>query len=146
MNSELSDMFDLSEINWNECNVKSQKSLVKLVCDYYTETHLKSKEIARHFKLAPTTVVSYLKRGMKIGWCTYNPQDYYGYKVVSKAVTVLNINNNECHYFDSMSICKRIMRQTYGVKLKHEQIKKACESKTPYKGFIFEFVKQTIQN
>ena len=81
LNSRLAEIFDLSSINWEECEEYALKNIVKEVCDYWHE----HKEINREevtttllmhiFKLSTNTIRKYLKKGTKIGWCNYNPKN-----------------------------------------------------------------------
>lgn len=146
LNSGLVNMFDLSSLDWNECNKKAQKSLVKIVCDYYMKTHFKSKDIAKHFKLASTTVVNYLKRGAEIGWCDYDPKKNHGHVFVSIPILAFDTITEEAYEFRSILKCRNTLKEKYGLTLHHEQIIDACKNKEPYKGFLFELSNQTIQN
>ena len=67
-NSELKDIFDLSVIDWDLCDKKAQKSLVKESCDLYT-CGSSLLEIANALKISVSTVRQYIKRGIKFGWC-----------------------------------------------------------------------------
>ena len=69
-NSELYKIFDLSNINWEECHIRSINSLVKQVCDLYNEGY-KNVNISTKLKLNPTTITRYLKKGQELGWCNY---------------------------------------------------------------------------
>lgn len=71
LSSELSNIFDLSNIDWNKCDEFATKNIVKIVCDYYNSHHVSGTKIARELKIGQTTVYRYLKKGTKLGWCNY---------------------------------------------------------------------------
>lgn len=72
VNSRLSEILDLSQIDWTKCDRNSQKNLVKEVCDYYEETHEKLSVMSKIFKISEPTVRTYLRKGNEFGWCNYN--------------------------------------------------------------------------
>lgn len=75
-NSILKDIFDLTLINWVQCDEFSQKNIVKVVCDYYkTHPEMSTSDIAKVFDIGRATVLRYLKSGTKIGWCLYDVID-----------------------------------------------------------------------
>ena len=72
MNSKLNDMFDLDIIDWLECERFALSNLVKQVCEYYNKNLNKTvKNISGYFKLNETTIINYLKKGKRVGWCDY---------------------------------------------------------------------------
>lgn len=71
INSELKDILDFSHINWIDCDIMSQKSLVKQVCDFYNSTNDSIQNIANNFQLSVSTVKRYLAKGTEFGWCKF---------------------------------------------------------------------------
>lgn len=75
MNSKLPSLLNFKEdIDWVEIGRKSDKSLVKEVCDYYNLKGGSTREIGKVFKISKGTVSSYLTRGNAIGWCKFDEQ------------------------------------------------------------------------
>ena len=72
LNSELSKIFDLSIVDWELCDEKAQKNLVKEACDLYCTKLYGVNEIAHILKIKNSTVIKYLKSGTKFGWCNYS--------------------------------------------------------------------------
>lgn len=61
------------QINWKECDEFATSNLVKTVCEYKkANPHLTISEIAKHFKTAYGVAQNYIKKGAKLGWCTYD--------------------------------------------------------------------------
>lgn len=71
-NSKLNELFDLSIINWDECERKIISNLAKEVCLYqFDNPNATTKEISNKFNLSCTTIANYLKIGDKFNWCNY---------------------------------------------------------------------------
>lgn len=74
-NSELAKMFDLSCIDWDEINTKSQQSFVVKTCQMYNDG-MSSGEIAKRLNKAQCTIIDYLHLGDKANLCTFNKQKF----------------------------------------------------------------------
>lgn len=72
LNSELANMFDLSELNWDECLTYCFSSLVKEVCDLWNKGLKSTTLIIDKTKLGRSSIIKYLKIGNKLGMCVYN--------------------------------------------------------------------------
>jgi transposase len=75
LKSKLSELFDLSKVNWLECHEFTFNSLIKKACDLWNTGIKNTKEIAKIIKLSRDTIVNYLKKGSEIGWCDYNAKE-----------------------------------------------------------------------
>lgn len=71
INSQLNDMFDLSKIDWLKAHKQSCKNITKEICELWNK-NIDIKEICTIVKLTSQTIKTHLKKGSKIGWCTYN--------------------------------------------------------------------------
>jgi hypothetical protein len=81
INSELSNIFDLSNIDWVECLRYATKSIVKNICDDWNI----SKDInvlTEKYKLSETTIRRYLIKGTDIGLCNYIKKNMRKYSKV----------------------------------------------------------------
>lgn len=107
LNSELNNIFDLNNIDWNKCEEFALKNIVKEVCDYWCEhkeinkEEITTKDVARIFNIDRTTIIRYLKKGAKLGWCDYNPKKEKGGG--SKRVICIELNRT----FKSISEAER---------------------------------------
>lgn len=72
--SKLKELFNLEDINWNECHNYSISSLVKSICDLWGN-YTSVKEISEKVDIDITTIRRYLTQGSKIGLCDYNGQN-----------------------------------------------------------------------
>lgn len=72
--SGLSDIFDLSKVDFNRCNKEANSSLKMLTCNLWNKYHDMSK-ILNEVNLRRTTIIKYLKDCAKYGLCDYNPKE-----------------------------------------------------------------------
>ena len=77
LNSNLSNIFDLSLINWDTLSKDCLKSKVIEVCNVYNSGIKNTVEIARLFGLSSSTVSDYLRRCDEAGLCHYKPNPYH---------------------------------------------------------------------
>ena len=142
--SELSSLFDLSQIDWMLCDEKAQKNLVKIVCDAWEAGVHSFKQLATEFHIGEGTVRDYINRGKRLGWCEYAPineRPLYNYPV-----SVASILDGETYYFDSVKQCSARLEDVCGICASPPTIKKYCRSGQPYNGVIFQYTNITIQN
>lgn len=73
LKSDINKIYDLKNINWNECHKFAQKSYIKEICQEWNKTnHLDVDEIAKKYHRCKCTIQKYLKIGNDIGLCTYD--------------------------------------------------------------------------
>jgi len=77
MNSDLPKLLNFKEnqINWMDVERKSRTTLVKEICDYFSNSETSSYEMQQKFGINVTTIIKYLKQGSLLGWCNYNPKE-----------------------------------------------------------------------
>lgn len=101
----ISKVVDLSEVDWEEADRFAISNLTKTVCRYY-EAHkpITTKQLGHIFHIAQTTAYSYIKKGEKYGWCSYDWDFYYerkyarareGHEIRKKKVVEI------CEYYKS---------------------------------------------
>lgn len=76
MQSELPSLLNFKErdVDWNKCDLQSQKSIMIESCRLWNEGKTKY-QIADLFQVAPNTIITYLKRGAKLGICNYDKKN-----------------------------------------------------------------------
>lgn len=62
------------DINFEELGRLASKSFIKEACDLWMTVTQNISEIAKILKLSRNTILSYLKRGVEVGWCDYCPK------------------------------------------------------------------------
>lgn len=73
LNSEISKLFDLSNIDWLKCSEFACKNRIKEACEYWNNGTKSTIKIGKIMKLTSTTIKEYLKQGKINNWCDYNP-------------------------------------------------------------------------
>lgn len=107
LNSKLVDYFDFSNIDWLKAEEFALKNIIKEVCDYYNEhegiTTSGLSEVFPQIK-GISTIIRYLKKGTKLGWCHYNPKEEQ-----IRAASQNGRQNKKCYIviFPDGTICKR---------------------------------------
>lgn len=136
LQSQLAQIFDLSAVNWELCDAKSHKNLVKEACDIYMLKSYTLTQIGRQLHISKDTLLRYLKTGARLGRCDYNPDKH---KTYNKPVVVLDDENNIIHGFGGLRECVRQMKKIYNIDLYRHHIVTACQTHRLYKGFKFRF-------
>lgn len=74
LNSELNFIFDLSQIDWNKCNIEACGTVYVEIANLFNSGH-SVKEIADIKNLSMSSVNKYLKKMTESGLCNYNPEE-----------------------------------------------------------------------
>ena len=88
INSDLNELFDLSDIDWNKCLQSTFDSDVIICSDLWNNGMKRVKDISDYTGIDRCSVVSYLKRATKIGLCNFEP-NYIANQVSSKNLVVV---------------------------------------------------------
>lgn len=147
LNSELNLLFDLSKIDWIECEKYCMSNLVKIACDYKRiNPNMTTVEIGNIMNLHSSTISKYLKKGTEIGWCEYNSKEE------SKKATKNAINSTKKYieiFKDNVSLgifkgiteLGRQSEKLFGIRLSNQGISSACMGKfKQYKGYVFKYI------
>ena len=144
INSKLNNIFDLSKINWNTCEEFSQKNIIKEVCNYWNnkDENDTTTTIGKIFNLSKITIIDYLKKGTKLGWCDYDPnQERKSHKKPTnvKAVEVYK-NNILIGEFTSIQELSNKSEELYGIKFLNTAVCNVCRGKAKtHKGYVFKY-------
>lgn len=133
LKSELSNIFDLSHVDWFKCEEIAQNSLVKESCKLYMSGINRTEDIGKILHIDKTTARRYLKRGAKLGLCDFNPNNS------PIAITLVDNDENIIMAFRSYRECVEKIRELYDIVIDRKKLKGFCESKQPYKGLNFRF-------
>jgi len=148
INSDLSKMFDLTNIDWNKCEEFALNNMVKIICEMKRDNpNMTTVNISEIMKLHPCTVNRYLNRGAKIGWCVYNPKEemvkvaFEMGKLNGKQVEIFNKDGISLGIFPSCSELARQSKELFGIKLLQTGISEVCNGKNKtHHGYIFKYV------
>lgn len=102
LNSELSNIFNLTSINWNECFYKSIRSIMKEVCLDY-KNGLSITNLAKKYKKDKCTIMKYLDCGTEIGLCLYNHDDNKRHVVCLNDGKYYDMINDASDYYNITS-------------------------------------------
>lgn len=70
LTSELIKYLSFDNVNWNKCNLNSQKSILYEVCSFYNNhSYYSYKMLSKKFKIHKTTIGKYLKIGAENNLC-----------------------------------------------------------------------------
>ena len=157
LNSELCELFDLSIIDWLECEESALNNRVKETCDLWNSGIHSTKEIAEIMKLNRSTVLSYLKKGSEYKWCSFNLKElkYKKSKDIAtknqKAKNVVAMGKQIEMFKDGISLgvyssCAELGRKgegLFGIKLMQDGISFVCRGeRKQYKGFTFKYINE----
>ena len=150
LNSRLNEIFDLKNIDWLKIEQKSEKSLIKEVCNYWykhndlNNENITTTDLIKIFSIQRSQIIKYLKIGLKLGWCNYNPNEELikGRKKTScgKKIKVFK-NGLYIGTFISVMELSRKSYEIFGEKLLNNKISEVLNNhKKTYKGYTFEIL------
>lgn len=131
------DFIDFSNIDWNEIDLKSRKSILIKVCDYY-KNGMSVNEIMDITKLSRSTVIRYLNRGTDINLCCYDGKKETSIKEPTKII-VIDKNGKE-YIFESIRQCIAQSENIFGVRFTR-QTNRVIDKDVYYKGYKFKSLK-----
>ena len=141
-------IFDLNKINWLKCEESALSNLVKLACDLWNEGIHSTVEMGGLLKLSRCTIIRYLKKGQRLGWCNYNAKEEM--RKSGKRAGGINRKQIICletkKVFESATDCAKQSEEVFGVKLDTSNISSVCIGKRKHhKGFTFKYINEIEQ-
>lgn len=146
LNSILSELFDLSTIDWDVCNKQATNSLIYEVCKNYNDKNCTLDkrtdvfyELAELYGVHYETIRRYLRRGAELGLCDFDNSTYI--KRTSKKVLLFDNEYNFISEFLSPTQCAKFLNQKYThSKYNISGICRACRTNNHrYKEFIIKY-------
>lgn len=137
LQSKLSTMFDLTQINWDEllyCN----KSLMSQICKCYNSLQNKTAgNVSKILKINKGVVGRYLREANKKGLCQYDGAESRR-KSNCIPIKCTKIDTQESYEFESMvAFYNSLLKQ--GINCDKSTIKYHLKMKTPYLGYMCEY-------
>ena len=140
----LFELFDLSMIDWEKCDLDATSNLAKEICIYAEKTMPdKYKDICQKFNIkCDTTIRDYLRQGVKYGWCSNRVIEKLA---VPKKVSVYDKDDNLLYIFNGITECSDKMSKMYNHKFSKIGISNNCHNiRSDYAGYVFKFTYNTI--
>lgn len=141
--SLLSEIFDLSIVDWEQCKVDAAKNIIKQVCDYYCKNpNISITNLAKEHHIHKVTAMRYLKIGNEFGWCMYSTgmSNEKHKQRMSKRINVFDRQMMLVCTYNSVSECAKLLSEIYGVLFTRTSIRRACiEDCKSYHGLYFEY-------
>ena len=151
LNSELSEIFNLNNIDWLKCEEFAINfNKVKEVCDYWNNKNEEDTiiNISKKLNLSRDMIKRYLKKGDTLGWCNYNGKEEMkkngskNGKLSGKKVEIFK-DEKSLGVFPSTLELSRQSEELFGVKLSSSRIGCACRGEIKqYKGYTFKYVEE----
>lgn len=137
INSDVNQLFNLSNIDWEKCIEYGSINLVKELCDYYNNYDVSSSDLMKKFHIGRKGVLTYLKRGSELGWCKYKPnQSFFSCKPF-----VVYKNNQFICYGESAKAFGRKSKGILGEYISPSTIRKCLlKQLESFKGYRFDFI------
>lgn len=142
LQSCLSQLFDLSMVDWDLCDKASCSSLVKMACDLYMSGVHSTKNIGDALCVTSKAARDYLKRGSRIGLCDYAVES----AMQRNMCVAIDVSRNITYRFDNAKICATELSQLYNTSINYEGILRARINNKQYKGFKFTYANYVEQN
>lgn len=146
LNSKLNKLFDLSKIDWSECEEFALSNLVKIACEYKKNNiNLTTTNIGKIMGISVGTIKRWLIKGSKIGWCEYNTKQekIKSAKKLSQyrnKITLIFKDAILLGVFESAKLISLSSLELFETKLKAELITRACRNKKQYNGYSFKYI------
>jgi len=126
--------YDLSKIDWLKCHEFACNTIIKIACDYWNSGINNTKEIGILMKLTISTIIKYLKQGVELGWCDYDPKitlfnaRKINGKNMGKPVIQLSFDGEYVAEYESASEAER------QIGIRSGNITRCCNNKGKYAG------------
>lgn len=89
--SVLSNIFNLSEIDWIDCEEFARSNLIKTICNEYENDIFISPEIlSKKYNLSYGTIINYINIGRKIGWVSSKQKDNIRTRIIRYTPLLVN--------------------------------------------------------
>lgn len=137
-NSILSNIFDLTVIDWDKCDRNGKSNKVKEACDLFN-SGMSIEEICEKLNIFYSTVYRYLNHGNEFSWCNFNNKEKINkyYKSLNKRILCEELNLE----FDSIKECTEYFLLNSEIKIIRSGISRNLRGEIKhYKGYHFKYI------
>ena len=132
LNSELSKIYDLRDINWDKCEIRALGNTTKEICEFYSYVSKDIKTISQRFKKGHNAIVRHLKAGNEYGWCV-PPYDTSDKKVILSKGSTTQI-------FESANYVSKNSYEILGIdSIDASYIRYLCKNNKTKNGYLFSY-------
>ena len=143
VNSTLSNLFNLSNINWEYCEEFAYKNIVKVVCKDKQNNNLSVKELAEKYGFCKDTIRKYLKIGHKFNWCNYDGKSEIAY--FSSIAKYKPIICNDKYIFDSIKTFCQEGEKIFGIRIVDASVSYAIKHYGGrYKNLVIQYIDKEL--
>lgn len=145
--SLLSELMELSNIDWQKCHLFAVSSLMKNVCVLFEENNPSiTEQISKQLNISRKTVVDYLKRGSALGLCSYDPRKIQSLNSANKNKLkrrpIICVETGQ--EFESATECAKSSFSVFGVKMEQSKISAVCNgTRNKHQGYTFQYANES---
>lgn len=150
LNSDLSNIFNLNTVDWNEINKNSYKNIVLESCTMWCEReeYENTRCLAERLKISHSTFINYLKKGKNLGWCDYDARKE---AVVGRQKSIVTnsvgvscfYNGNFIGEFPSIISTSKFINENFNIKMDNRRISEIIRGKRkPINGLDFKKINE----
>ena len=153
LNSGLFSILNINpnDIDFNKCDEFATSNMTKQICEYKnSHSDMTTKEIAKLFHISYKTANDWIKKGAKLGWCTYEKFDDLKLRYQREDMPV---NNRPIHcittdtYHRSATKFVEYYQSLTGKKLCARNIRSVCTGKRNHvNNMKFKYITQELFN
>lgn len=140
---KLSDLFDMSSIDWKMCSYRAISNKYKKFCDLWNCGYRSTTEISEITGSSANYISKCLQECSFYGLCDYDPKEAVrtGARKSTNGKQIICLNTGE--KFNSAQECSKNSIEKFGVFLKGSGITRVCrKERTHYKGFSFAYLEE----
>lgn len=142
LNSTLTEVLHLQNIDWDECNNFSKKNLCKEICESFEEGKSVS-ELSKEYKVSKNSIRRMLHVGNEIGLCHYDGKKENILSSINnenniKETSIYTVDGNYIGTYKSAKYIAEHSEEIVGKVLKVNSIYDCCNGRIKqYKGYVF---------
>ena len=146
INSKFNFIFDLSNVNWLECEKIGKSSRLIEVCNIFNTKTKVLSEISDITGYDKGSIWKMIKKGTTMGLCNYNPKEAIRDNNIKQAKKLWRkckiLKDGIClGEFQSITELSNKSEELYGIKLSHGGISSVlCGCRKSLHGFTFEYI------
>ncbi len=148
INSKISKLFNLENINWTEIDINASDDVLKQFCNMWNSGIHDLNEIGFVVGYKPNSLYSYLKKARKLSLIQYDKEESEKRRLekckavkYKEFVPIMCVDNG--YVFNSLKTCEDLSDKLFGKHLLNSCLCNVCKGKSKTTGgFHFEYITQ----